>query len=293
MGFWRFYMEVSRRAFSGKFYFAEKRAGGFAMLLSLAWIFVSSRYPDWEPIMTWLPIAVFIGLFFLVIVIGYVVAPFSIYQDEKKSREAAEAAKAALSKSNSHLTEDISKLRHPLFVATISSSLMGNLENGGSHIGFLIVLENLGAEAAVIETSWRLFARMPTGKMHEGLPRDRHDATVYPVGSSDVVMVYRREETLAHKSMSPIPRMAYVLGFLDFDLPYISYDDLCNLDIEFFVTGIAVGGDTFMSKVTSTITLRERKGRVFYPSLTYPTPIKKDEFELGQQPQGTAKKTRR
>lgn len=290
MGFWRFYMEVSRRAFSGKFYFAEKRAGGVAMLLSLAWFFISSWYPDWEPIMTWLPIAFFVGLFLLVIFVGYVVAPFSIYQDEKKAREAADATKILLSKSNLQLTDDISRLRHPLFVATISSSLFGDLENGGSHIGFLIILENLGAEASVIETSWRLFAKMPTGKMHEGLARDRHDATVYPIGGSDLVMIYKREETLAHKAMSPIPRMSYVLGFLDFDLPFISYEDLRQLKVEFFVTGIAVGGDTFMSKVTNTVTLRESAGRVFYPSLTYPTPIKKDELDPALARRGTVKK---
>jgi len=88
MSFLRFYREVARRAVSGRFWFAEKIAGGFALFFGAAAWYLASK--DMEAAVNWLPFIVFAAVLAGTLSIGLIVAPWRIYREEAEGRVIAE-----------------------------------------------------------------------------------------------------------------------------------------------------------------------------------------------------------
>jgi hypothetical protein len=90
-----FYWRCLKRAFTGKFWNAEKWTGGLSVIaLVIAWI-ASPSTGDERTLVTVLPAAFFVGAFALTILLGIILAPFEIYRDERRAREAVEALRQA------------------------------------------------------------------------------------------------------------------------------------------------------------------------------------------------------
>lgn len=74
-----FYWMCLKRAFSGRFWFAEKISGGFALIFGAAiWFF-----GQWESVMNWLPFAVFMAVFIGTVAVGLILAPYLFFKEEK------------------------------------------------------------------------------------------------------------------------------------------------------------------------------------------------------------------
>jgi hypothetical protein len=87
MSIGQFYWLVLKTAFSGRFWYAEKIAGGVGLFLAFAlWYY---PVPGWEAAVNWLPFLVFAGVFASVVVVRLVVAPWKIYSDEASSNKIA------------------------------------------------------------------------------------------------------------------------------------------------------------------------------------------------------------
>lgn len=90
-----FYWGCLKRAFSGKFAKAEGWTGGLSIIaLVVAWI-TSPSAGDERTLLTVLPAAFFVGVFSLTILVGLILAPVQIYQEERRAREAVEALRQA------------------------------------------------------------------------------------------------------------------------------------------------------------------------------------------------------
>jgi hypothetical protein len=90
-----FYKECGRRAFSGKFWLVEKWSGGLGVLTALVAAFVpASLFHITEVEMarwaTFLPVCFFALVFFVALVLGFILAPSKMYQEQVELRIAAE-----------------------------------------------------------------------------------------------------------------------------------------------------------------------------------------------------------
>jgi hypothetical protein len=86
MSFWGFYQQVFAKAFSGKFWLAEKISGAFALFFAAGVVLAGK----WEAAVNWLPFAVFMAVFLITVSVGLIVAPWSIAREENAARSAAE-----------------------------------------------------------------------------------------------------------------------------------------------------------------------------------------------------------
>lgn len=90
-----FYWRCLKRAFSGKFAKAEGWTGGLSVIaLVIAWV-TSPSAGDERTLLTVLPAAFFLGAFSLIVLLGCILAPFQLYHDERRTREAVEALRQA------------------------------------------------------------------------------------------------------------------------------------------------------------------------------------------------------
>lgn len=90
-----FYWHCLKRAFSGKFAKAQGWTGGLSIVaVVIAWV-TSPSGGDERTLLTVLPAAFFVGVFSLTVLVGLILAPVQIYQEEQRTREAVEALRRA------------------------------------------------------------------------------------------------------------------------------------------------------------------------------------------------------
>lgn len=81
MSFSKYWASVFKRVFSGTFWVAEKWSGALALLYG-AVVWVLHLTGTWETAVTWVPFAVFAAVFVGTVVVGLIVVPWQIHNDQ-------------------------------------------------------------------------------------------------------------------------------------------------------------------------------------------------------------------
>lgn len=84
MGILKFYLECVSRAFSGKYSLVEKWSAGLGMISLIVSKVIG--LPEWitDSMVEELPMYFFITVFLCTVLVGFVVAPYSIYKEERE-----------------------------------------------------------------------------------------------------------------------------------------------------------------------------------------------------------------
>jgi hypothetical protein len=268
MSFWKFYSSVVEMAFSGKFWFAEKISGVFALFFG-ALVFAIGK---WESAVNWVPFLVGAIVFAGTVLLGLFIAPYRLFREENVGRALLSKELVGAQQRTARAERDLDDLRRCDFSLSPFDSIVIDVCPNGSQILIHLAAQNTGAPGAILAHTWQMKIETTSGVSSTGIPITISPTVGYqiPIGINPThFFKYVREDGLDLRASSIVARMGYVSGVLMFAFPDVSYAQLVDdqTKLEMLFTDVS---NRQYQKTFRNADLKANSDFIFKPGLSNP-----------------------